>query len=145
MATSEKTTLVASAARTVSGTAIAAEQSLGLYSRATVLLDVTVAAAAAGDTLDVYIQKNVASEGTPVWTDFVHFTQVLGNGGAKQFVAEVQATIAPTAALHVVQDAALAAGVNQGPWSDRWRVKWVIAGATQSFTFSVEAVLQGPD
>lgn len=140
-----RTTLLASAARTASGTAAAATQGLGRYDRGLLLLDVSAAAAAAGDTLDVYVQKAVGADANPAWTDFVHFTQCLGNGGAKQHVAELVAIIAPTSALHVVQAAALAAGVNQGPWSDRWRIQWVIAGATQSFTFSVEAAMSGPD
>jgi hypothetical protein len=141
-----KTTLLASAARTSSSSAIATSQSLARYDRVLLLLDVTVAAAAVGDLLDVFIQKNVGPESAPIWTDFVHFTQVLGNGGAKQFVAENIAILNLAAsALHVVQDAVLTAGINQGPWSDRWRVKWVIAGATPSFTFSVEATLAGPD
>lgn len=131
-------------ARTTSSNLVVSGMNLQKYDAALVLLNVTAAATAVGDTLDVYLQKNVSIPGTPIWTDFVHFTQVLGNGGAKQFVAEItQEDI--TSGLHVVQDAAMTAGVNGGPWGDMWRVKWVIAGATPSFTFSLYAHLIGGD
>ena len=101
------------------------------------LLNVTAAGSVAGDTLDVYIQAS-ADNGT-TWDDFVHFTQVLGNGGAKKFLARWQGMIAPTTALAAPQDVAMAAGVAQGPHGNRWRTKWVIVngGGTHSFTFSV--------
>lgn len=129
--------LLASAARTASGNALAALGQLAQFRRCLLLLDVTAAAAAVGDLLDVYVQKNVGLDAaTAIWTDFVHFTQVLGNGGAKQFVAEITTDgQTPENELHAIQDAALAVGVTQGPWSDDWRIKWVIAGATPSFTF----------
>src|SRR6266496_1561427 len=77
------------------------------------LLNVTAAASAVGDTLDVYIQAS--SDGGTTYDDFVHFTQVLGNGGAKKFLARWQGEIAPTTALAAPGDATLAAGVAQGP------------------------------
>lgn len=102
---------------------------------AEVLLSVTAAATAAGDTLDVYVQAAV--DGTS-WDDVIHFTQVLGNGGAKKFLARWQAQIAPTTALAAPQDAALSAGVAQGPHGLLWSVKWVVASASSpSFTMSV--------
>jgi len=134
-------TLLASAARTASGNSVAGTpiSTLGRYHKALVCLQVTAAATLAGDTLDVYIQKNVGGEETPIWHDFIHFTQVLGNGGAKTFVAQLTSDDITTA-MGPVTDGTLAAGVAQGPWSDRWRVKWVIAG-TGSFTFAVFAQL----
>lgn len=133
--------LAQSLARTASGNVTYSDGLLSRYKTALIMLDITAAATAVGDTLDVYVQKNLAlpSE-SAIWTDFAHFTQALGNGGAKQFVAELtQEDI--TSGMHIVQDGALAAGVNGGPWGDQWRVKWVIAGATPSFTFSVRALL----
>jgi hypothetical protein len=142
--------LFASATKTTSGTQIVKPSvdatlldRLDRFKRATILLDVTAAAAAAGDTLNVYIQKNVGPAAAPVWHDFVSFTQVLGNGGAKQFVAQVVNELATTG-VGAVKDAALAAGsAENGPWSEDWRVKWVIASASApSFTFSISAHLK---
>jgi hypothetical protein len=113
--------LLASAARTSSSNSVFSTQRLSSFKRALILLNLTAAATESNDTLDVYLQKNVGSDASPIWTDFVHFTQALGNGGAKQFVAELTNEDI-TSGLHVVQDAALAAGVN---------------GANASFTFSV--------
>ena len=102
------------------------------------LLTVSAAATAAGDTLDVYVQASCDHGLT--WDDMVHFTQVLGNGGAKKYLARWQGMIAPTTALAAPQDAALSAGVAQGPHGSLWRAKWVIASASApSFTFSVVA------
>lgn len=138
-----RATLVPSAAVSASGTLIASGEMLSRYSRGCFLLDVTAAATLVGDTFDLFVQKQVGSEGAPVWTDFVHYTQVLGNGGVKQFVAEVCSEGAgPTSALHVVQDGVLPVGVNQGPWGDRIRFKWVTIG-TGSFTFAVYVTLEG--
>lgn len=128
-------TLVPSAARTVSGDSGALSQHLETCEAAILVLDVTAAAAAAGDTLDVFIQHAV-DDGT-IWDDFAHVTQVLGNGGAKRVLAFWSRRIAPTTAVKAPQDAALAVGVQQGPVGALWRVKWVIAGSTPSFTFSV--------
>ena len=128
--------LLASAARTASGngSAITYNRRLGA---ARFFLDVTAAASAVGDTLDVYIQSSL--DGV-VWDDFVHFTQVLGNGGAKQFVASWIRTLAPTTAQRAPRDATLAAGVEQGPIGNQMRVKWVIVngGGSHSFTFSLQ-------
>lgn len=140
-----RSTLVPSAVITVSGSSISSGEMLSRYSRGSFLLDVTAAATVAGDTLDVFVQKQVGPESAPVWTDIIHFTQCLGNGGVKQHVAELCSEGAgPTTAMHVVQDAVLAAGVAQGPWGDRLRFKWVVVG-TGSFTFSVNVTLEGSE
>jgi len=134
-------TLVASAARTASDNSGAL--TLGRKesaSSAVFQLTVSAAATAASDTLDVYVQHSV--DGGTTYDDFVHFTQVLGNGGAKKFIAHWQRDVIPTTALHAPADGALAAGVLQGPVGSTWRVKWVIVdggGSDASFTFSVSA------
>lgn len=144
--------LLASAARSASGNQEVLDtttspagnpQSYGLsrYARCLILLDVTAAAVAVGDTLDVYIQKDTGRPGARIYTDFVHFTQVLGNGGPKQFVAEINANLS-SSTLHPIQDAAVVAGGNNGPWGDYWRVKWVTAGTGPNFTFQVSAWLE---
>lgn len=127
-------TLLTPGAQTVSG--VSASTPVEPYSSATFLMDVTAAATDAADTLDVYVQASVGS----VWDDFVHFTQVLGNGGAKKFVAEHSALVTPESELHAPSDAALAVGVLQGPKAGRWRVKWVIVDASTvnaSFNFGL--------
>jgi hypothetical protein len=101
-------------------------------------LNVTSAATAVGDTFDCYVQTSADAGGT--WDDLVHFTQVLGNGGAKKFLARWTAVIAPTTALAAPQDAALAAGVVQGPKALFWRVKRVVVSSSAPvFTFIVYA------
>lgn len=134
------TTLQASGVQTASGTSSNITLSHVQQVKAGhFTLAVTAAATDAGDTLDVYIQSS--SDGGTNFDDFIHFTQVLGNGGAKKFAAQWSGIISPTSALHVHQDAALSAGVNQGPVGDIWRVKWVIVDAGSvnvSFTFSVK-------
>lgn len=135
------TTLVSSAARTVSGNSgvLAVPAQPGLINAGIFLLDVTAAATEAGDTLDVYIQSSI--DGGTTWDDFVHFTQVIGTGGARKHLAHWTRLVAPTTAMKAPQDAALAVGVQQGPIGPVWRVKWVVVdvvtGGNASFTFSV--------
>jgi hypothetical protein len=135
-------TLLPSAARVASGNAVITDQG-GAYeltrcNRIAFLLNVTAAATAAGDTLNVYVQSTI--DGGTTWNDFVSFTQVLGNGGAKKFEADWNAIAGPTTALGPPTDATLAAGVKQGPIGAGFRVKWVIASASApSFTFSLLA------
>jgi hypothetical protein len=131
--------LLASAARTTSGTATLTASVVNQWRAAAFLLDVTVAATDAGDTLDVYLQSSVDGS---TWDDFAHFTQVLGNGGAKKFVATWTREITPESELKAPADGSLAAGVLQGPNASSWRVKWVIVDAgtaNVSFTFSLAA------
>jgi len=138
------TTLLASAARTESGvsvmpTAVPAGIVAGVFQ-----LNVTAAATAVADTLDVYIQHSL--DGTN-FDDFVRFTQVLGNGGAKVFLARWNAIgAAPEAEQGAPQDAAMSAGVLQQPVGNILRVKWVIVDDgtdDASFTFGVEAAFVG--
>lgn len=101
------------------------------------LLNVTAVANAGTDTLDVYLQHS-ADDGT-TWDDFVHFTQVLGNGGAKKFLATWVKNYTPTTAMKPPADGALAAGVQIGPVGGVWAVKAVIVGGTAAFTYKVQA------
>lgn len=104
---------------------------------ATIQLDVTSAAAAAGDTLNVYIQGTTDSVN---YNDFISFTQVLGNGGTKRFTAHWSALATPTTPLALNTDGSQTVStVTQGPVAKPWRVKWVIAGSTPVFTFTVTA------
>jgi hypothetical protein len=135
-------TLLASAARMTSDVSATKTLQRGVRSL-TFLLETTAEANEAGDTLDVYIQDSL--DGL-VWDDLVHFTQVLGNGGHKKFLARVSTLVAPTASLGAPKDEALAEGVRQGPIGSMIRAKWVIGQsgvpADASFTFGIN-MLQG--
>jgi hypothetical protein len=99
-------------------------------------LDVTAAAAAVGDTLDVFVQTMLDGVN---WVDIVHFTQVLGNGGAKRYFA----VLAPNAGQAMFENAsALAVSTIRNILGDQYRVRYTIVdgGAHgQSFTFAVWA------
>lgn len=100
-------------------------------------LDVTAAATAVGDTLDVYVQTKLDGVN---WTDVAHFTSVLGNGGAKRYVDKIHAH--GDVALFET-GAALAESAQRDLIGTAWRVRWVIVDADTddaSFTFSVTAV-----
>jgi len=81
---------------------------------------VTAAATDVGDLLDVYVQTKI--DGTN-WLDVQHFTQVLGNGGAKRYVAKVASGAAVT---EFENGAALGAAAKRDLIGDDWRVRWVI-------------------
>lgn len=99
----------------------------------------TAAATAVGDTLDVFIQALIAgTPGAGTWADVVHFTQILGNGGAKTFVAHINAG---QAEAMFDNSAALAAGSIRNIIGDYWRIRYVVASSSApSFTFSVVAM-----
>lgn len=130
-------TMLASAARTVTAGTNSDDIHLpGMANGFLFTLNVTAAATDVGDTLDVTIKTQV--DGTN-WLDVVHFTQVLGNGGAKVYSAKVSATEA-----QAIYDAtaSLAAGdAATQVIGDIWRITWVIvdADADASFTFTVTA------
>ena len=99
------------------------------------VLDVTAAATDAVDSLDVYVQTKL--DGTN-WVDMVHFTQVVGNGGAKRFIAKVSASLAEALFNNANT---LATGNVRHLLGDEYRVRWDITDADSncSFTFSVVA------
>ena len=99
------------------------------------VLDVTIPVASdVGDTLDVKVQTMI--DGTN-WVDVVHFTQVLGNGGAKRFVAKIMASTAEA----LFADAVIAAGTVRHLLGDEWRINYVQvdADSNASFVFTVKA------
>lgn len=128
--------LLASAARTTSSTAV-----LGLdFSRvraAIFLLDVTVDESTAADKLNVFVQSSIDDGAT--YDDFIHFTEHAGNAGAKKYLATWYRDVTPESEMRQPADAALAAGVLQGPVGDKLRLKWVVTddSLAASFTFSV--------
>src|SRR5437762_13136844 len=105
--------LLPSAARIASGSLlIGRNQAKNLpcdqWRAAAFFMEVTAAATLAGDTLDLFMQHSL--DGTS-FDDFIHFTQVLGNGGApKRVIAQwAVPAAAPTAPLHALADGTLAA------------------------------------
>ena len=138
-AISLKASSVVTAAGTVNGAAILLQQNTRGF---IFVLDVTAAAAAVGDTLDVKIQTKLDGPNGATWTDVVHFTQILGNGGAKRFFAKVVG--APSAEAMFEDHAnALAAGSIKNLFGDQFRyTSTVVDGGAhgQSFTFSVTAI-----
>lgn len=107
----------------------------GMVNAIAFTLDVSAAATDVGDTLDIKIQTKI--DGTN-WVDVIHFTQVLGNGGVKRFVAKLLANTAETLFLNTT----LAAGTTvRHLLGDEWRVNYVQvdADSNAAFTFSVIA------
>lgn len=131
----ESVALQASAAQTATGQSAAVKLPYE-FKAVTFELDLTAAAAAVGDTLDATIQTRVDQTN---WLDICHFTQALGNGGAKRFVATLSTGVNQT--MYEV-GTALAAGSVRNVFGDEYRVSWVIAGATPNFTFSCWACTQ---
>lgn len=136
--------LLSSAARTASGSldllgaSPQATPNFDAILSALFVLDVTSAAAGAGDLLDVFLQHS-PDETAAWWDDFVRFTQVLGNGGAKRFIASWRRDGAlPESEMRAPADGTMAAGVLNGPVGPRWRIRWIVTnGGGPSFTFSV--------
>lgn len=103
------------------------DRQFGQANTAVFELAVTGPGTAVGDTLDVYVQS---SPDGAVWDDFVHFTQVLGNGGSKTFLAEWTRAVSAATAQAAPVDGGLAVGVKQGPVSSVWRVKWIVVSSS---------------
>lgn len=108
-----------------------------------VVLDVTAAATDATDTLDVYVDTSF--DGGASFVNIGHFTQVLGNGGAKKFImAFLAAPIAASNAVSFTADQAASAALQIG-FGDRIRIRSVVVDASTqnvSFTYSVKAFLK---
>lgn len=107
------------------------------------VLDVTAAATAADDTLDVYI--DFSPDQGLTWINAIHFTQVLGNGGAKKELAKITANTGlatATAPLNIAADASSGAVRNISLFENvRYRAVIVDADTDNaSFTYSLKAV-----
>lgn len=133
--------LLASAARTESAAGSAVNFDFSRLRAAIFLLTVSAAATDAGDLLDVWLQHS--PDGGTTYDDFIRFTQVAGNGGAKKYLATWIRDYTPESEMRAPQDAAIAAGVVQGPIGPTVRPKWAITdgGADNaSFTFKLDMV-----
>lgn len=108
-------------------------------------LDVTAAATDVGDTLDVYVDMSI--DGGTKWHNLVHFTQVLGNGGAKTFVAVIKNDNPGASAVFATTADAAAGATRQIGFGNKLRYRSVVVDAgTQnaSFTFTLKAFLKAP-
>lgn len=100
-------------------------------------LNVTAAATDVGDTLDVYVDTTM--DGAATWLNVVHFTQCLGNGGAKHETAVVNPTASVAVApVNTAADGASGAVRNLLGSSFRVRYVQVDANANASFAFTVK-------
>jgi hypothetical protein len=134
----ETLTLFASAARGagVAQTGTAAEV-YGERSRYVAELVVSAAATDATDTLDVYVDVLAADGAT--WLNAIHFTQVLGNGGAKKFFAVLDPSNPGTAVIDVTSDCAVSVA-RPALFGPQLRGRYTIVdagGAAASFTFAL--------
>lgn len=135
----EVATLLASAAQTATSTGEAAVR-LPVADAYAFVLDVTAAATDVGDTLNVFVQTRIDDGAGANWLDVVHFTEVLGNGGSKQYVSKI-VPVLDTAEYEV--GTALGAAAVRNLAGDEWRVRFAIVDAgtdNASFTFSVTAM-----
>ena len=114
-----------------------------IYREMILQLDVTAAATDVGDTLDVYV--DMAIDGGLKWCNIVHFTQVLGNGGAKTFHAIIKNDNPGASAVFATTSDAAAGATRQVGFGNnlRYRAVTVDAGtANVSFTFTLKAFLK---
>lgn len=129
-------TILASGAVTATSAGTAAVRMPGMVNGYVFQLDVTAAATEVGDTLDVFVQTMI--DGTN-YVDVAHFTQVLGNGGAKRYITKLSSSAAQAEFENAT---ALGAAALRNILGDQWRVRYAItdAGAANaSFTISVIA------
>ena len=125
------------AAGSVTGDAVKLQK---VYQQATIVLNVTAAATEVDDTLDVYLDTSY--DGGTTWVNIAHFTQVLGNGGAKEFAVNI-INKNPVAEIDVAADAA-AGTIRALALGDRIRYRSVVVdagGVAASFTFGLVAFL----
>lgn len=101
------------------------------------VVDLTVTEDDVDDTLNLFIQTKIDGAN---WVDVVHFTEMLGNGNAKRYVAKIMAN---TAQAEFETGAALGAAAIRHLFGDTWRARWVIVdptGSDAAFTFSITAM-----
>lgn len=106
-------------------------------------LVVSAAATEVSDTLDVYIDTSF--DGGTTWVNVGHFTQVLGNGGAKTFVLVIKNDNPGASAVFDVTSNAAAGATRQIGFGDRVRFRSVVAdggGAAASFTHEIKVFLK---
>jgi len=133
----EAFTLVAAAAyNATAGTNGTAYYFGGERHRYIVILNVTATLTDVDDTLDVYIDWSLDNV---TYFNGGHFTQVLGNGGAKSFYMVFDPSAPGTAGVALATDAAVNT-VRPSLFGPYMRARYVIVnpgGGIATFTFSV--------
>ena len=127
------------AAGTVTGTAVQLSRS---YRELVAQFIVSAAATDVSDTLDVYIDTSF--DGGTTWVNIGHFTQVLGNGGAKTLVMSFCNANPGTSAVVDVSSSASAGATRQIGFGNRLRYRGVMVDgdANGSFTYEIKAFLK---
>jgi hypothetical protein len=132
-------TLRTLAAQATAGTVTGADYVLDQkYQELVATLNVTVAGTDVGDTLDVYIDTSF--DGGTTYVNLGHFTQVLGNGGAKTFVLVIKNDNPGSSAVFNVASDAAAGVTRQIGFGNivRYRGVMVDANANGGFTYEVK-------
>jgi len=134
----QEVVLAASASRNTSLTATGV-QLPGWWDRLIVVLDITVAVAAAGDKLDVYLDFSLDGN---KWFNGCRFVQQVGNVAVKTEYAMFDPANPGAATIAATADCG--AGVTRPSAFGRFaRARWVVTDAgTAGFTFSVKAYTQ---
>lgn len=110
------------------------------YRQLTAFLDVTNAGADSGDKLDVYV--DVSPDGGTTWANAIHFTQVLGNGGAIKMIATINGSSA-AAVVNVTSDQSSGVAVDVGFFDTiRYRGAITDTGSNSTFTYSLHAFVK---
>jgi hypothetical protein len=139
--TSGTNPIIDSTAHSITGDAVAFPRALA-YS--VFVLDVQAAAAAVGDTLDVWVQTRIGqiNTGTDLWVDVLHFAQILGNGGVKRYFDKLVCNQPQT---EFENAATLGVSSVRHETGDSYRLRYMIVdgGAHgQSFTFTVWGIVR---
>ena len=136
-------TLRTSGAQATAGTVTGTAVDLAAPGRElSVQLIVSAAATDTVDTLDVYVDTSF--DGGTTYVNIGHFTQVLGDGGAKTFVMSFcNANPGTSAVVNVTSDAA-AGATRQIGWGSKLRYRGVMvdADADGSFTYELKAFVK---
>lgn len=128
-------------ATTDTGTAVKLQDA---FRELIVTLTVSAAATDVDDTLDVYVDTSF--DGGTTWINIGHFTQVLGNGGAKKYQMAWANSAPPAAAnsVDVSADQAEGASIQRG-FGDNLRYRGVTvdpSGTNIAITYAVSAFLK---
>jgi hypothetical protein len=135
-------TLRASAAQATAGTDTGSAVQLSRSYRELIVQLIVSEAADVSDTLDVYVDTSFDSGTT--WVNIGHFTQVVGNGGAKTYVMSFCNANPGTSAVIDVSSTASAGATRQIGFGNRIRYRGVMVDADEngSFTYGIKALLK---
>jgi hypothetical protein len=100
------------------------------------ILDVTAAATDAADTLDVYVDWSLDNL---TWTNGGHFTQCLGNGGAKRYYMVFDPSNPGTTVIDATSDAANST-VRPALFGPYVRARWTMVDADVDGNFTWSAI-----